>query len=538
MLVAEDMTATAFNTANARLRGLETTARSSSARIGSAFSGLRSAAGFLGVALSVRAFSGWIAGAVRAAEVTGEHAEQIRGAQEALESMKRASDELALSFALKLVPALAAVATGWSRILTDADPVPFEQKITQQQRLLTGLKAQAEASYAVPKLREDLLKQIAATETVLADLKTKQEQALGVGIGGTQQGFGEVKFSDADQVAIKEKEAILQQKLNELTRQSLADKEAEFDLVTAVYAERERVAALEIDQSAELADAVAKERERVIAEDQEQDDRRRELLAQHVEDVRLNLLTETEYEAEAYAQRQALLDEALQQKLISEQQYAQQSTALARQHAKTEEDIAKAEAQREKQLQLAKLGASANLFAGLAAIAEAGGEQSKKQFEQHKKLSIAAAIIDTYASVVYALRNPPGPPFSFVQAAAAAAFGFAQVRQIQSTSWSGGGGGFGGVGFGSGGSEIAAASTINDRTAGLLSGDGSGGRGGTQLTVNIQGSVIGMGGARELAAILADELRDHLDQTDTIIINPSSRQAMTLRGEGVQGETV
>jgi hypothetical protein len=54
-------------------------------------------------------------------------------------------------------------------------------------------------------------------------------------------------------------------------------------------------------------------------------------------------------------------------------------------------------------------------------------------FKENKAFAVADAVINTAAAVVSALKNPPGPPFSFVYAAAAAAAGAAQIATILST---------------------------------------------------------------------------------------------------------
>lgn len=51
-------------------------------------------------------------------------------------------------------------------------------------------------------------------------------------------------------------------------------------------------------------------------------------------------------------------------------------------------------------------------------------------FKQNKAVAVADAIVNTAAAVVAALKNPPGPPFSYVYAAAAAATGAAQIATI------------------------------------------------------------------------------------------------------------
>ena len=55
-------------------------------------------------------------------------------------------------------------------------------------------------------------------------------------------------------------------------------------------------------------------------------------------------------------------------------------------------------------------------------------------FAKNKGFAYANALISTYEAVTRALANPPGPPFSYVNAAAAAIKGMAQVRAIASTT--------------------------------------------------------------------------------------------------------
>lgn len=68
------------------------------------------------------------------------------------------------------------------------------------------------------------------------------------------------------------------------------------------------------------------------------------------------------------------------------------------------------------------LGAAGAVTGALASI-----------FKENKAFAIADAVINTAAAIVSALKNPPGPPFSFVYAAAAAAAGAAQIATILST---------------------------------------------------------------------------------------------------------
>lgn len=95
--------------------------------------------------------------------------------------------------------------------------------------------------------------------------------------------------------------------------------------------------------------------------------------------------------------------------------------------------------------------AAAAMHNAYASAASAVSGALSNLFSESKGLAIANALINTYEAVTAALKNPPGPPFSYAYAAAALANGMAQVAAIRSTNKSGGGGGgsaAGGVGAG------------------------------------------------------------------------------------------
>lgn len=88
----------------------------------------------------------------------------------------------------------------------------------------------------------------------------------------------------------------------------------------------------------------------------------------------------------------------------------------------------------------ASMMAAANMSNAYASAASAVSGALTQVFEKNKGVAIANALINTYQAFTAALTNPPGPPFSYAQAAAALASGFAQVQNIRSTQASGGGG--------------------------------------------------------------------------------------------------
>jgi hypothetical protein len=76
----------------------------------------------------------------------------------------------------------------------------------------------------------------------------------------------------------------------------------------------------------------------------------------------------------------------------------------------------------------------------------------KNLFEKNKAFAYADASVKAYLAFNQALTNPPGPPWSYANAAAALANGLAQVRAIKSTNF----GSLGGAAGGSASSSSAA----------------------------------------------------------------------------------
>lgn len=177
VVTAKDATATAFASADKNLKQFQRS-----------LTGIRQIAASFGVVFSARAFLGWIDGALKAADATGEHAEAVKAAQETLKSMKSASDALALSIGTSLVPAmeaLTAVFTGWNRLISGADPFPFEAAINATANQLHAMEVQLQASQGMPReWRENFSREIDAVRDKLADLRLAQERALGLGVGG------------------------------------------------------------------------------------------------------------------------------------------------------------------------------------------------------------------------------------------------------------------------------------------------------------------------------------------------------------------
>jgi len=156
----------------------------------------------------------------------------------------------------------------------------------------------------------------------------------------------------------------------------------------------------------------------------------REKLQSRLDFLRESLMTERELLQSEYAEQQTLLVDALNQKLMSETEYAQRRKQL---EEKLQSDLAKLDEVRRQQA----LGATATLFGGLAQLAQLGG---KKLFNIAKAFSIAEAVMNTAQAVTKTYTTLPYP-FNIPAAIGQAAAGAAQIATIASTQPGGGGGG-------------------------------------------------------------------------------------------------
>jgi hypothetical protein len=86
-------------------------------------------------------------------------------------------------------------------------------------------------------------------------------------------------------------------------------------------------------------------------------------------------------------------------------------------------DTAKLQGMAQMELANTWLGAASAVSGSLAAL-----------FKDNKAIAVATAVINTAEAITAALKNPPGPPFSFAYAAAAAAAGAAQIATILSSN--------------------------------------------------------------------------------------------------------
>jgi hypothetical protein len=173
-------------------------------------------------------------------------------------------------------------------------------------------------------------------------------------------------------------------------------------------------------------------------------ERKREELARKLEVIREANLTERELTLEKYAIENEDLALALEQQLITRDEWAAlaqgskerqeaEMTAIEKEASEARVQLAEQEAQAKQQAMSAAMG-------NLSTLMNTG---SKKLFKIGKAAALAGALIDGYAAIVGAYKvgaSIGGPALGAAYGVAAGAATFAQISAIKSQSFNGGGG--------------------------------------------------------------------------------------------------
>jgi hypothetical protein len=228
-----------------------------------------------------------------------------------------------------------------------------------------------------------------------------------------------------------------------------------------------------------------------------------------------------------------LVQAGLEARLLTEDE-AREKTAQA------DEDAAAARLALETATQRSKMAMIGNAFGMLANIQNSG---SKKLFKVQKAAAMAQAAVALPAAVIDAIRNGGGLPWGAIPGAITLAAGLAQIAQIRKQTFGGaapgvsfqaggGGGGSGGSGGSGGGNQ-----GVGGLPAGVGSqfnqGPGVNQAGQQNIThITISGDVVG-----DSAELMIDKLKTLINDGDTVLIDPNSRQAQeiaaTAQGGGI-----
>ena len=241
---------------------------------------------------------------------------------------------------------------------------------------------------------------------------------------------------------------------------------------------QEELALLEKNNDFVVEDDEEKEKDREAAAKEAFEKRKARIIAEMEEEARLRRDADNffkEYQESKKIEKELkdkeLLEDIERERALTEQIQASLDAELAVEEAKEiaaieadnkKKELAKAELQREKELQNAKLelaGATLQGIGGLVnAFAGENEEQQKRAFNISKAISIAQATIDTYKGATAAFASTAASPLGianpaapFIAAAAAVAAGLANVATIARQQY--GGGGSGGTGGGAGASN-------------------------------------------------------------------------------------
>jgi hypothetical protein len=179
-----------------------------------------------------------------------------------------------------------------------------------------------------------------------------------------------------------------------------------------------------------------------------------------LERLREGFMSEEELQIAAYASQQEILQSALEQRLITQQEYNDLIQQTEHAHLSAMDQLHRASANQ-------TLGQYGTLFGNMATIFAAGGD---KLVGITKAFSIAQGLLNSYRAFTEVLADPAliGRPFlRTALAASTLGAGLAQVANMRSV---GGGGGGGAASAGAAASAASAAPSVSRNVAISLTG--------------------------------------------------------------------
>lgn len=183
--------------------------------------------------------------------------------------------------------------------------------------------------------------------------------------------------------------------------------------------------------------AVEEDPEQVAAEQADEQNRKR--VEARLQAIRDGLMEEEELITEYYKRDLEALREALELKLLTEEEFADLRRQLEENLMSDLADIRKRGMSELEKFTTSSFKNQAKTVASeLANMTASVANQSKRMFAINKAAGIANAIINTAEGVTKALSAYP-PPISFTMAAAQAAAGAAQIQSIKAQQFGGGG---------------------------------------------------------------------------------------------------
>lgn len=265
------------------------------------------------------------------------------------------------------------------------------------------------------------------------------------------------------------------------------------------------------------------EEDRMARESAEREATRlKEQLEANLETVRQFTLTREEVEREAITRRLEILAQARESDLLNQERFEELSmqVALKGQEALTKIAI-DGMTERERFEAMSSKQKTQHILGSLEAITAGTAAHNKTMFQINKVAAIANAVVSTAEGVTKALASAP-PPFNIALAAITAAAGAAQIQAIKATT------------FGSGTTPSVAGSTATYGGQPVQQSpvipERDSGRGQVVLNISVNGNIVGESGRREFGEYLTGVIREHVTETDDIVVPPSSRNAQSIRG--------
>ncbi len=367
----------------------------------------------------------------------------------------------------------------------------------------------------------------AKIERAIAIVKNKMSEAFGGELVDVRGGFL-TRAEDALKASAEHAKQVLAE-LVASERPSLAIADAlakarnEAELAAqATATQREHLQEISDSSSFDLSskDEAAEERAQI------QEDKLRERLGTKAELLATSLLDEEGREIEAFARRHEILELALENQAITKERFLEIERGLQERHEKALTAITiKGLTDRQKFEQQSGAAKTKQVFGEMASITAGVATHNKTLFRINQIAAIANAIVNTHEGVTRSLAKYP-MPLAAVMAAVHLAAGLAQIASIRSASFGGG----------STPSAIGAVPTINNQPVSPF--DISAAQGGaanipgSQITIIVEGSLVGDEGIR----LLLQETIGELIDADEILITPESAQAAVIRlGTGSGG---
>lgn len=216
------------------------------------------------------------------------------------------------------------------------------------------------------------------------------------------------------------------------------------------------------------------------------------------------------------AQYQALFDK----KTLTETEYEERKKKLNTKYKKKQDALEKAEQQAKFNMVTGGLKTIANM--------ETGG--SKKLFKIKKAAALAQAAVSLPAAVIESFKNAGGYPWGIAPAAAMLASGLMQIKNIKNQTM-GGSTSTGSALSGGTSTTSSSAESPSSLENTLSSNINSGSQQKTEQAINyfiVEGDLIG-----NSADVMFDQIKEKIETTDAVLIEPSTRQAKELASAGI-----